>query len=156
MFDAHFRSVQFVQTWILLISSFYKLYRPESCTLQPSTNCTDKNDARSAFYNLYSVEWCSIWVSTNCIGCIVKIMDLNQYTYTRFIDKKKVEMHNRAFLPFLCIWKNGLSVHWNKKLIIVFCTFQTVFQKFHGFHRIHVSQVTTQNPHAVQGIFVEQ
>jgi hypothetical protein len=33
------------------------------------------------------------------------MLDLNQYTYTRFIDKKKVEMHNRASLPFFCVFE---------------------------------------------------
>jgi hypothetical protein len=40
----------------------------------------------SGFYKLYKM-YC-------------ENVDLNQYTDTRFIDKKKVEMHNCASLPF--------------------------------------------------------
>jgi hypothetical protein len=36
------------------------------------------------------------------------MLDLNQYTDTRFIDKKKVEMHNRASLPFFVYLKKWI------------------------------------------------
>ena len=49
-----------------------------------------------------------------------------------------------------------LTVHAHQKFIVVFGLLQAVFHKIHGFYRVHVGQVFTQNPHTIQSLLVLQ
>ena len=75
------------------------------------------------------------------------------------VQKIKPPIKNRRRKLFIINYKiihSGLAIHTRQKLRIVFCSLHVFQQRINRFFRIHIGHMLTQNPHALEGIFIQQ
>jgi hypothetical protein len=86
--------------------------------------------------------------------------------FTTSIKQRHKSTHNRAKKQVYSVSENLLlvsgekqsrsTVHRVEKILVALLLSEFINQKFHPVRRIHRSEQLTQNPYAVQDIFLEQ